>query len=109
MHPCPGTGCQSCVQSCVMTGLPTHLVQELNVGAVEIPENTSYSRLSLHFGGPVLMTVWSKVLPLTANCPTARVLIPLGHVRKLPATWGKVMVWLGTSVSCTNNNCLVTT
>ena len=41
-------------------------------------------------GGAALMTVWSKVLPLTASC-----LAPLpsfnnrpGHVRNLPVTWG---------------------
>ena len=40
--------------------------------------------------GPALMTVWSKVPPLTARCLS---LMPEfesrpGHVRKLPVTWG---------------------
>ena len=45
--------------------------------------------------GPALVTAWYMVLPLTANC-----LSPLpgfescpGHVRKLPVTWGKAVVF----------------
>ena len=34
MHHAKGTGWQWGVQSCIMTGLPTYLVQELNVGTV---------------------------------------------------------------------------
>ena len=35
MHPCPEKKwLQSGVRSCIMPGLPTHLVQELNVGTV---------------------------------------------------------------------------
>ena len=41
-------------------------------------------------GGGALMAVWSKVLPLTASCPST---LPgfeslPGQVRKLPMTWG---------------------
>ena len=34
MHPCPGNWWRSGVRSCIVPGLPTHLVQELNVGTV---------------------------------------------------------------------------
>ena len=34
MHPAEETGWQSGVQSCIMPGLPTHLVQELNIDTV---------------------------------------------------------------------------
>ena len=34
IHPWPKTGLQSDVRSCIMLGMPTHLVQELNVGTV---------------------------------------------------------------------------
>ena len=34
IHPCPDTGWQSGVRSCIMLELSTHLVQELNVGTV---------------------------------------------------------------------------
>ena len=35
MHPCrQETGWQSVMRSCILPGLPTHLVQELNVGTV---------------------------------------------------------------------------
>ena len=29
-------GIRACVRACIMSGLPTHLVQELNVGTVSL-------------------------------------------------------------------------
>ena len=43
--------------------------------------------------------LWSKVLPLTARClsPLPRFESWPGHVRKLPVTWGKAVVFAGYS------------
>ena len=35
LHPCPGIEWESGVRPCVMPGLPTHLMQELNAGTVK--------------------------------------------------------------------------
>ena len=42
------------------------------------------------FGLPALMAMWSKALPLNANTlsPLPVFESRLGHVRKLPMTWG---------------------
>ena len=48
---------------------------------------------------PVLTGVWSKAPPLTARClsPLPRFESRPGHVRKLPVTWGKAVVFAGYS------------
>ena len=45
------------------------------------------------------MAVWSKALPLTDSylSPLSGFIYCLGHVRKLPVTWGKVVVFVGYS------------
>ena len=47
MHPYPGNWVATVVRSCIMPGLPMHLVQELNVGTVGIPDSDT------HLKGPV--------------------------------------------------------
>ena len=49
--------------------------------------------------GPALMAVWFKAPPPTARClsPQPGFESRLGVVRKLPVTWGKVVVFAGNS------------
>ena len=63
------------------------------------------------YDGHALMAVWSRALPLTANC-----LSPLPvfeshpeHVGKLPVTWGYAVFLPGTAVISTSCNWRITT
>ena len=47
MHFAQDTWWQSGVQSCIMAGLPTHLVQELNIGTIRVMNKRTYKLDSL--------------------------------------------------------------